>query len=309
VSEAPKPSVLISGASGLLGLQAAEYFSARGWRVTGLARRPFNLSTNFDRIFLWNPSDGEIEKGALLGQSAVIHLAGAGIADQRWTSKRKQELISSRVDSTTCLIEAIKRENPQLPYFLGASAIGYYGPTSSLVSELNGVGKDFLAEVCQHWEASYSPLLELKVPLAVIRIGMVLSLRGGALPKMMAPISYGVGSALGNGEQAISWIHEQDLFSLMEFLITSHKTGVYNAVAPQVVTNRVFTKELAKVMGRPLWLPAIPEEILKLALGEMSALVLNNSAVSCKKIEDQGFSFTFPQLQKALLQLVTSSKI
>jgi len=225
-------------------------------------------------------------------------LAGAGIADERWTKERKKVIIDSRVESANLLFETVKKENINLKGFISASGSGYYGAftTDKIFTETDKVGKDFLGAVCEKWENAAHQFEELKVPVTILRTGIVLSEKGGALEKMRLPII----SPLGSGKQYMPWIHIDDLCKMYIQAIESNLIGVYNAVAPEHHTSTTFSKVLAKSIGRPYVGICVPSFMLKLLFGDMSKILLEGSRISAKKIEEKGYSFRFETLKKAL---------
>ncbi len=294
--------VLITGGTGLIGNKLSERLSGAGHQVRFLTRSPKPDSQV--KTFYWNVESEELDEAALEGVNSIIHLAGAGVADKRWTKSRKAEILKSRVDSSKLLFNAVQRFGVKLDSFISASAIGIYGDRGTvLLDEESSAGTDFLAHVVKEWEASVEPFTEI-TRLVRIRIGIVLSNQGGALPQMVRPLKLGIGAPLGSGEQLMSWIHEDDLVSIVQFALEHPVSGAYNATAPDPVTNREFTKALGKKLKRPLFLPPVPAFALKLALGEMAAMVLSGSRVSPKKIVDEGFHFQYPNLNEALDDLI-----
>jgi uncharacterized protein (TIGR01777 family) len=228
-------------------------------------------------------------------------LAGAGIADKRWTNKRKQVIIDSRVKTANLLFDKITALKTDLKGFISASGIGYYGAITSetIFEETDKVGTDFLADVCYKWEEAAHQFSTKKIPVTILRTGIVLSKKDGALDKMKTPII----SPLGDGKQYIPWIHIDDLCNLYIAAIDDNLTGVYNAVAPEHHTSKSFSKALAKSIKRPYLGIGIPSFILKTLFGEMAIILLKGSKISTKKIEKNKFSFRFSKLQKALSDL------
>lgn len=278
-----------------------------GVAVHYLSTRPGKLASEPGyRGFLWNPADGTLDPACLKGVEMVVNLAGSPIS-QPWTTRRKQEILRSRVDSLTCLHQALQApEGRQVKYLVTASAIGLY-PSSltEFYSETAAPGTGFLAETVVQWESAADAFKGLGIPLGVLRIGLVLARDGGALPALARPVRMGLGSPLGSGQQWQSWIHLEDLVSLFRFAMDQRLEGVYNAVAPNPVTNRKLTGEAASVLGRPLWLPPVPAGALQLLLGERSRLLLDSQRVSSEKVQMEGFSFAFPNLRPALEDLLT----
>ncbi|HEY5691724.1 MAG TPA: TIGR01777 family oxidoreductase [Cyclobacteriaceae bacterium] len=297
-------NILITGASGLLGTRLTELLLQKVYQVSHLSR---SKSEGPIPTFTWNVAEQEIESEALDQKDAIIHLAGAGIADKRWTVKRKKEILDSRVKSTELLFEALKREKHQVKTFVSASAIGIYGFAGSEIvfDEDSEPADDFLAAVVKEWETAVDKIESLGIRVVKIRIGILLSEQGGALKEMMQPIKWGVGSPLGSGKQFLSWIHIDDVCQMfMKAIEDELMHGGYNAVGPNPATNKELTIALAKVLKKPLLLPNVPSFILKIVLGEMADLVLKGSKVSSDKIQKAGHKFLFPKLEEALRDLL-----
>ena len=216
--------------------------------------------------------------------------------------KKKKVIVNSRVKSTQLLRTVIASNEKKPKTFISASAVGYYGFTTSdyIYKEEDSPGNDFLADTCILWEKSIDELSQLGIPTAKIRIGLVLSKHGGALKEIAKPIQFGFGAPLGNGKQYMPWIHIDDLCSLFIFAMENKLEGAYNAGSPQQHTNAAFTKAVAKTLKKPLWLPNVPELVLKLILGSRALLVLNGSRVSPQKIKEKGFHFLYENLEDAL---------
>jgi len=239
----------------------------------------------------------------------IIHLAGAGIADKRWTRARKKEILDSRVQSIGLLYEVLRKGNHKVKAFVSASAIGYYGPggENELFTEASPAGIDFLAQVTRQWEEASEIINSLGIRVVKLRIGIVLSEKGGALKSLATPVRLGLGAALGNGKQYMSWIHLDDLCGVfIKAVDDSSMQGVYNAVGTQPVTNLEMTRAIARILNRPLWLPGVPGLMLKLMLGEMAEMVITGSKVSSGKIQKAGYTFQFTELESALRDLFST---
>jgi uncharacterized protein len=294
-------NILITGASGLVGTHLTKLLTERGHRVTHLGR---SKKANIIPSFVWDVTKGTIEPKTFENIDTVIHLAGAGIADKRWTANRKQEILESRTKSTALLAKYVNA-NPHVRTVVSASAIGYYGFNESAapLTESSAVGTDFLAAVVQAWEAEADKITDSRV--VKIRTGIVLSKTDGALPEIAKPVRWGVGAPLGSGNQYVSWIHIDDLCRMFVKAVEDDSMhGAYNATAPHPVTNRELTKAIAQTLHKPLWLPAVPGFALKLALGEMANLVLYGSNVLPTRFQKDGFAFKFETLDKALQDLL-----
>lgn len=296
--------ILIAGGSGLIGTRLSEMLTALGYNVSHLSRRvhpgqPYPT-------FSWDVDKGTIDDKAIEEADVVINLAGAGIADERWTSERKQLIIDSRVKSTLLLRDAMLRVAKRPTLFLSGAGIGYYGSRGDeLLKEEAGPGVGFLAESCQVWEKAIEEVAAAGIRTAWFRIGIVLSTRGGALEKMMLPLKFFLGGYFGNGRQWFSWIHIDDVCRMFIHAIeNSHVEGVYNAVAPHPASNKSLTQALAAALGRPAIILPAPAFALKLAMGEMSSVILSSTKVASQKITSTGFRHEFPVLISALKDLV-----
>jgi uncharacterized protein len=297
-------NILITGASGLIGTKLTELLTKRGDRVIQLGRMRKSSSAD---CFTWNIDRQEIEEGALEQADTIIHLAGAGVAEKRWTPERKREILESRTKSTALLYKALAGGSHRVQTVVSASGIGYYGygDSDTVFTEMNSAGSDFLARVTQEWEQAVDRIAELGIRVVKIRIGIVLSRDGGALPELAKPVRLGVGAPLGTGNQMLSWIHIDDLAGIfIEAVDNTSFRGAYNAVAHSPVTNREMTKTIARILGRPLILPAVPAWTLKLMLGEMAEIVLQGSNVSGEKVWRTGYAFRYTRVEDALNDLL-----
>jgi len=298
-------NILITGGSGLVGSVLSRLLSNQGYTVSHLSRNP----TDGDyKTFYWEIKKGEIDPEAIKSADAIVHLAGAGVADKRWDDARKKEIYDSRIQSTALLREKVKELNPKLAYFLSASAIGYYGWDSGeeWVDEKSARGDGFLADVVVDWEAEANKVEQTGVKTGILRIGVVLSEDGGALVEIAKPIKSFAGAALGSGKQYMSWIHIEDLCGIILFMIENKINKVVNGVAPNPETNTSLTKKLAKAMRKPLFLPNVPKFALQLLVGEMADMLIGGNKVSSKLIEAEGFNFKYNSLERALDDLITT---
>jgi len=301
-----KSKILITGGSGLVGSYLSDQLSQEGFEVVHLSRKREHAK-KYD-TFTWDIPNGTIEDGAFEGVRFIIHLAGAGVAEKKWTSSRKQELISSRVDSANLLFEYLRQHALSVEGFISASAIGIYGfDTGGILQteDRKQLGDDFLATLTKKWEAAADQFEQLKIRVVKLRVGLVLSTNGGLLEKMLPIAKMGLSSSFGSGEQFMSWIHINDLSSMFIESIKNHEIkGVYNAVAPKPVTNSEFLKKLTFILKRPYFLPNTPKFFMKLIFGELSSAITGGNLVSSKKIEETGFTFHFPELDTALNDLL-----
>ena len=291
-------NILITGGSGLVGKAITRILEKNGYQVAWLSR-----GLQQKKSFLWDVEKQEIDQSAIEWSDAIIHLAGTGVAEKRWTSERKKDILKSRTESTRLLYEAIKKANKKPEAFISASAVGFYGfdTGDTLKTEDAQPGNDFLAEVVVAWEAEVEKIEALGVRTAILRIGIVLDKTGGALGEMLKPP---VAAPLGSGEQWMSWIHIQDLARLFVFALENpDMKGKYNAVAPNPVKNKKLTRDAAKAKGKAFLGLGVPEFVLKLILGEMAAMVLGGNHVSAEKTLETNFQFEFPSLDLALKDL------
>ncbi len=297
-------NILITGASGSIGTRLTQVLLEQGHQVAHLSR---NHQRSKARIYLWDINKKQIDPHAFEGIDTIIHLAGAGIADKPWTDERKWEILKSRTQSTKLLFEELQKHKHSVTTFISASAIGYYGfeDNEKLYKENDESGTDFLANVVRQWEAEIDRITELNIRVVKIRIGIVLDTNHGALKELIKPIKYFAGAPLGTGDQYVSWIHLDDLIAIFIKAVQDETMqGAYNGVAPNPVTNRELTKAIATQLRKPLFLPAVPEFILKVMLGEMANLVLKGNKVSSEKIEQTGLKFQYEKIEKALANLL-----
>jgi uncharacterized protein len=296
--------VLISGGTGLIGKHLTAKLKEKGYNVALLSRNT-GQKTGL-QLYHWDPGKSEIDSGAISDADFIIHLAGANIGERRWTRERRKLILESRVKSGDLLLRSVTANNNKLKAFISASAVGYYGAITSdkIFYEEDPPSSDFLGETCLKWEQSADRFEEKGIRTIKIRTGVVLSSHGGALAKMIIPVKMGVGSAIGNGEQYMTWIHVEDLCNIYVKAIEDVKMrGAYNAAAPDHRTNKEFTKSLAQALRKPFWFPNIPAFALKILFGEMSDILLKGSRVSSEKLISEGYSFKFPDLENALNNL------
>lgn len=305
--------ILVTGATGLIGKALIRrLFESSISEVNVLSRNP---DTAVEKIglpvnsYYWNPAKDEVDSEAFKDIDVVIHLAGEGIANSRWSESQKKKILDSRVKTTELLISEINKSSSGLKKFISASAIGIYGDRGDeVLVEESKLGDGFLADVCKAWEESLVSNLPENTQCHFLRTGIVLSSEGGALEKMLPPFTFGVGGRLGSGAQYMSWIHIDDLVSQYMFLIDSKTTEtVFNAVSPEPVSNAEFTKVLAKTLKRPAIFP-VPKFVLKSILGEMSDLLLQSQKVEPKAFLSQDFEFKFPVLEMALDDILQYQK-
>ncbi len=300
--------ILISGGTGLIGKALSNRLLTEGHKVRVLSRNPQAFSQ--PPAFYWNVEKNEIDEKAFDGVEHIIHLAGSGIADKRWTTKRKQEIIDSRVKSIKLITDIVKRKNIHLASFVGASAIGIYGMTiaDKKFTETDKGQSDFLSETCAQWEKAYQEIQLLSDKSCIIRVGIVLSKDGGALKKLLPLFNLGLGSAIGSGKQYMPWIHLEDLIAVFhKSLFNQNYNGTYNAVSSENVTNTTFSKQLATALSKPFFIPPTPAIVLKLMFGEMADMLLSGSSVSNQKLLNAGFRFKFGSLSEAFKDIFSKA--
>lgn len=298
--------ILITGATGLIGSEIVRMCREQNISVK-------YLTTNKNRIvsesnyqgFYWNPDANEIDLNCFEGVTAIINLAGASIS-KRWTAKYKKKIISSRINSLRTLKKGIEKiDSSKITSFVSASAIGVYPNSLSdfYSEEEKGVDDSFLGEVVKIWEAEIDTFENFNFKVSKIRIGLVMSADGGVLPEIATPIKYCAGAVFGSGLQWQSWIHIEDLARQFIYVIKHQLQGVYNGVGPNPVSHNKLVKEIAKTFQRPLFLPNIPQFVMKMILGEMSYLLFTSQRVSSKKIEEEGFNFHYQNIYKVIEQI------
>ncbi len=296
-------TVLIGGGSGFVGMHLSRRLRSDGYAVRHLSRsaRP---EAEFP-TYVWDVKAATIDDAAFDGVDYVINLAGAGIADERWTDKRKEVIIRSRTGSTQLLAATLQRLNHTPTLYLSASAIGYYGDRGEeWLTEESTPGEGFLSISCIQWEASVKAITDLGIPTFINRTGVVLHPEEGALEKMLIPLKFWTSTYFGDGKQYFSWIHIEDLIGTYAYALEHRLEGIYNGTAPNPVRSKAFAAALGPAAGKnALVLPA-PAPALEVAMGEMSHTVLDSARVSAAKIESAGYRFAYPELSQALEQLL-----
>lgn len=288
--------IAITGASGLIGTALVGHLKSEGHTVQRFVRRPVVAPDEIQ----WDPKTGYVDIEALRGVDAIIHLAGVGVGDKRWTKKYKSEILNSRLLGTTAIANAVNEVKPQV--FISASAIGWYGESGNrAVVETDRVGDDFLAAVCREWEAAAD--LATNTRTVKIRTGLVLDPTGGALGRMLPLFRLGLGGKLGNGKQWWSWITLHDVIRAITFLLEHNISGPVNLTSPNPVTNQEFTSALARAMHRPALFPA-PAIALKIALGGFSSEILGSKKVVPSVLSEAGFNWDYPHITNALTALI-----
>ena len=298
--------ILITGATGLVGSEITRLCHERGIHVNFLTTSKGKIEKSETyRGYYWNPRTGEIDVKCLDGVGAIINLAGASVF-QPWTSSNKEKILNSRLNSLNLLHKLLKENSHEVGQLVSASAIGVYPSSKNKMYEEsdNVVANNFLGDVVKKWEAAVDGFKDMNLRLAKVRLGIVLSEDGGALPQIVRPVKFNVGAPLGSGKQWQSWIHINDLARMFLHVVSNGLTGVYNGVAPNPATNEELTKEIAFALDKKLWLPKVPGPALKLVMGEMSTVVLGSQLVSSKKIQDDGFEFFYVNLRPAIQNLL-----
>ncbi len=307
--------VLISGGTGLIGSHLTNYLLQRGFDLVILSRKK-NLSSNNPKISYshWSVKDKIIDAELVKKADHIIHLAGAGVMDKRWTTDYKKIIVESRTKSAELLINCLKKDDHHVKTFVSASAIGWYGEDGKPLERNEGFietdlpSNDFLGETCVLWEASTDAVTSLGIRLVKLRTGIVLSNQGGELKEFKTPLKYGVAPILGNGKQVVSWIHIEDLCRMYsEAIENRYLNGSYNATAPNPVTQKELILTLGQKMRNGFFIPVfIPRFILKLAFGKRSIEILKSATVSNKKIKTTGFTFLYPSVESAIDNLITN---
>lgn len=290
--------VVLTGASGLIGRALTEALVARGDEVIGVSRNPDRDGMLVRRWVGWDELSTAID-----GANAVVHLAGAGIADKRWTAARKQELHDSRVETGNRVASAIAASAKPPATLVSASAVGYYGSGAEVVDEASPAGRGFLAELCADWER---PPARVSSRTAILRFGVVLSAEGGALAKLLRPFRLGLGGPVGRGRQSMSWVHIDDAVGVILHTLDGDTQGAMNVCAPNPVTNREFSKILAATLGRPALFP-VPPLMLKLMLGEGASVVTEGQRVDPRATVASGYEFRHPAIGPALASILRGS--
>jgi len=306
-------TVLITGGTGLIGKELSKLLLQKGDEVIILTRKIPAIGHRSSAIGLhyaeWDIEKQTIDSTAIQQTDFIIHLAGAGVADKRWSPKRKKEIVDSRIQSSALIIKSLKETPNKVKAVISASAIGWYGADPSIpnikpFTEGDKPDSKFLGDTCRLWEESIEPVTSMDIRLVILRTGIVLSKKGGALKEFIKPLRSGIAAILGNGKQMISWIHIDDLCRMyVDAIENASRSGVYNAVAPYPVDNKTLVLDLARQMrGRFFITLYVPSFILKWMLGEMSIEVLKSATVSANKIRETGFQFLFPTIESALKQ-------
>jgi hypothetical protein len=307
-------TILITGGTGLVGTALTRLLLQQGYHVIILSRgtRPDSAITHEHLSYAnWDIAAQTIDAQAIARADYIVHLAGAGVAERRWTAKRKQEIVNSRVQSSALLVKALREYPNKVRAVVSASAVGWYGadpvpPTAAGFTETDPAAPGFLGDTCRQWEAAIDGVTATGTRLVKLRVGIVLSTEGGALAEFRKPLRFGVAAVLGSGKQVISWIHIDDLCRLFVYAIEHEKMqGVYNAAAPHPVTNKELVTAMAQAVKGKFYIPLyVPAFVLKLMMGEMSIEVLKSTKVSAAKAGEAGFQFVYPVIAVAMKNLL-----
>ena len=313
---ASSQTVMITGGTGLVGKKLAEILIGRGYAVIILTRNPQKAASknklgNQVTYAAWDVNKQTIDVSAVSKADHIIHLAGAGVVDHRWTDAYKKEIVDSRVESSKLIIQTLAQNKHHVKTFVSASATGWYGADTEKsrkekFTEEAPANDDFLGQTCFLWEQSVNPVEQLGIRRVTFRTGIVLAKDGGAMAEFKKPINFGVAGILGNGKQIVSWIHIEDQCGMYLYAIENeHLHGIYNAVAPAPASNQKLTLQIAKAMGKSWAIKMhIPAFVLKLLLGGSSIEVLKSTTVSSQKIEKAGYLFKYPAIEEAVASLV-----
>jgi hypothetical protein len=296
--------ILITGATGLVGSKISEDLCSQGHTVHYVTTRQSAIKTEPNhKGFLWNIKEMTIDPACLMGVDALVHLAGETVF-QKWTKEAKKRILTSRIDSTALLLRLLKENEHQVKQVITASAIGIYPDDQRgkalRENDIPPTATNYLANVCIAWEKAGAKFQQLGLKHAVVRIGIVLSDKGGALDQMSKPVSFYAGAGFGNGKMWQSWIANDDLSGIFIHILSHGLEGIYNGVAPHPIRNRHMMEAIGITLKKPVFLPNVPEFIMKLMLGEMASIVLASQHANSEKIEKKGYCFKYPKLQMAL---------
>lgn len=295
-------NVLITGGTGFIGKYLTQVLLANNFTVSVLSRTP-RKNSGLITYYQWNPERNYIEENAIINADYIIHLAGEGIVEKRWTTKRKKSILESRTKPIELISTILKKHNKSLSAFISASGIGIYGAITGeqICTEDTPAAPDFLGTTCQEWEKSVDEIGQLGIRTVKVRTGIVFGRAEGFLKKITPSFKAGFGAILGNGKQYLPWIHIEDLSQIyLKSILDTQMQGPYNAVFTDDTTNLKFAKTLAKFYGYTIWLPKIPAPLLKVLLGQMSEAILKGQRVSSERIQKTGFEFQFTDLKAAL---------
>jgi uncharacterized protein len=304
-------TVLITGGTGMIGTALSNLLLGKGYDVIILSRKPKPKTENPKLSYAtWDPEKHIIDSSAIQRADFIVNLAGANVGDKRWTEKRKREIIDSRVKSGETLVKALKEIPNTVKAVVQAAGVDLYPPDPAIPNatpfkETDARGNHFLGQVCEKWEASIQPVTALGKRLVILRTGMVLSKTGGALDRFETPVRFGIAAILSSGRQIISWIHIEDMIRMYQYAIENEQlNGVYNAAAPNPVSNKTLMLEIAQFISGRFYMPMhVPAFVLKILYGELGIAILKSTTVSSEKINRAGFQFLFPSIEPALFDI------
>lgn len=305
-----KQTILITGGTGLLGKALVELLIRQGYYIIILTRSlKETVNTEFVSYALWDVKKKTIDTAALQKADHIIHLAGAGVVDKKWTADYKKEIVESRTESSKLLIYTLKNISHNVKTLVSASAIGWYGEDKMVgkaFTEDDPADNSFLGETCRLWEACVSPAEAVGIRVCSIRIGILLSNDGGAFAEFVKPVKFGLASILGSGRQMVSWIHIDDVCRIfLQAIENTGMSGSYNAVAPVPVSNKTLMLKIADILKGKFYITMhVPTFVLKMMMGQRSVEILKSTTVSCTKIKATGFTFLYPTLDSAVDNLL-----
>lgn len=307
-------TVLITGGTGLVGKTLTRHLINAGYEIIILSRNKTNTAEIANvKYALWNIKEQKIDIDALTKADYIIHLAGTGVMEKRWTKKYKQQIIDSRTKSSELLVKALRENKNNVKAVISASAIGWYGADGNNknykgFTETDLPADNFLGETCKLWEESIEPVTLLNKRLVKLRLGIILSNEGGAFAEFKKSLRFGIAAILGSGKQVISWIHIEDVCRMFLYALENERiAGSYNAVAPAPISNKTFMLKLGELMRKQFYIPVyVPKFILKIVLGESSIEILKSTTVDCQKIKGEGFIFLYPTIELALNELTNN---
>jgi len=297
--------VLITGATGMIGKALIQSLLEKNYTISTLSTHPRAIP--HVQVFKWDVNKKMIDRECFNGVTTIIHLAGENIAKEKWTDKRKQEIIDSRIGSIQLLLETLQQTAHQVSTFISASAVGFYGDREDeILNEESAPGTGFLADCCVQWENAAESAAKLGMRVVKFRTGFIIAKDEGGLPAMTQPIKLFAGAPLGSGKQWVPWIHMRDMVDMYIYALENPISGTFNACAPNPVTNKTLTKALGKFLHRPIWPIKVPAKAIELIMGEMSVIALMSTNTSVQKILDAGYRFQYTQLSDALSDIYHS---
>lgn len=294
--------IIITGGNGFLGKYIQQLLIENNIEFNILTRQPKNKNE-----YEWNIENNFIDLKVFDGATAIIHLAGENVGEKRWTTNQKEKILKSRTDSTILLFNYLSKNKHTIETYIGASGSGIYGDgKDEWQFEDTKAGNDFLSNVCKAWENGHQKIEQLGIRTIILRTGVVLDAKNGALKKIITATKYSLGTYFGNGNQFMPWIHIKDIVGIYYFVLMNRDiSGIFNAVAPNPVTNKAFSNAVAKQLKKPMMPIGVPELSLKILLGEMSEVLLNSNRCNASKIIDAGYQFEFENLDEAIKNLIS----